>query len=200
MSARSGSSLNQKHLKESLSSKELHSMEKHLADMEKDLSMKVESKLSRSPNSPHNSLLIPTHQGTLQTLPIQNSRSQTPASQAGKSIQLQLLGSKVSPVANTRVQTPSNPSSRPQTPNTQTSRPKTPSAQGSRPATPNSLLSRPSASSIHENKEENIATQRSRPVTPSSQVGKPLYKASGVSAQVTEETAGTSTQRSTLSE
>ncbi|XP_005995932.1 uncharacterized protein C8orf34 homolog isoform X2 [Latimeria chalumnae] len=200
LSARSGSSLNQKHLKESLSSKELHSMEKHLADMEKDLSMKVESKLSRSPNSPHNSLLIPTHQGTLQTLPIQNSRSQTPASQAGKSIQLQLLGSKVSPVANTRVQTPSNPSSRPQTPNTQTSRPKTPSAQGSRPATPNSLLSRPSASSIHENKEENIATQRSRPVTPSSQVGKPLYKASGVSAQVTEETAGTSTQRSTLSE
>ncbi|MGH0148435.1 UNVERIFIED_CONTAM: hypothetical protein FKN15_012813 [Acipenser sinensis] len=202
MYARSGSSLRQKQLKESFSTKELQCMEKHLTEVEKDLAKIAESTLVRSPNSPHSSLLLtPTRQGNQQVLPGQNSSPQTPGSLAGKSSQLQLQGNKPASLANSRSQTPSNQNSRPQTPNTLISRPRTPSAQGSRPMTPNSLLPRPLTPSKQGNKEGNIGSQRSRPVTPTSQVG-PLLSPTGLAiGQIVGESVGNAaTHRNNLSE
>ncbi|XP_058878219.1 uncharacterized protein C8orf34 homolog isoform X3 [Acipenser ruthenus] len=202
MYARSGSSLRQKQLKESFSTKELQCMEKHLTEVEKDLAKIAEATQVRSPNSPHSSLLLtPTRQGNQQVLPGQNSSPQTPGSLAGKSSQLQLQGNKPASLANSRSQTPSNQNSRPQTPNTLTSRPRTPSAQGSRPMTPNSLLPRPLTPSKQGNKEGNIGSQRSRPVTPTSQVG-PLLSPTGLAiGQIAGESVGNAaTQRNNLSE
>ncbi|XP_066576913.1 uncharacterized protein C8orf34 homolog isoform X2 [Amia ocellicauda] len=203
MSARGGGSLSQKQTKESFFSKELQCMEKHLAEVEKDLAKMAEGKLLRSPNSPHSSLLLsPALQGSLQPLSGPTSRPQSPGSLAGKSSPLPLYGSKPASLVTSRSQTPSNQNSRPQTPNAQSSRPRTPSAQGNRPVTPNSLMPRPVTPGTHSNKDDSFGSQRSRPVTPTSQAGRPLLTPTGLTAgPIAAESMGKpSSQRTNLSE
>ncbi|XP_041103419.1 uncharacterized protein C8orf34 homolog isoform X2 [Polyodon spathula] len=200
MYARSGSSLSQKQLKESFSTKELQRMEKHLAEVEKDLAKIAEATIVRSPNS--SLLLTPTRQSNQQALPGQNSRPQTPGSLAGKSSQHQLQGNKPASLANSRPHTPNNQNCRPQTPNTLTSTPRTPSAQGSRPMTPNRLLPRPLTPCKQVNNAGNFGSERSRPVTPTSQVGRPLRSPTGLAiGKIAGENVGNAaTQRNNLSE
>ncbi|XP_030356386.1 uncharacterized protein C8orf34 homolog isoform X3 [Strigops habroptila] len=196
MGVRPGGSPRQKLLKDSLAAKELQTMEKHLADIEKDLALWEEARLSRSPSIQHHSLVTSDHQGNLQATQGQNPRPQVPT-QMGKSIQLQ--GNKSPPLpTNSRTQVSSVANSRPPTPGTQTNRPSTP---GSRPVTPNSLLSRPLTPSNQGNREGIISMQRSRSLTSKSQMGRTLSAASGLSVQMSGDIVGTvTTQRSSLSE
>ncbi|XP_019404521.1 PREDICTED: uncharacterized protein C8orf34 homolog isoform X4 [Crocodylus porosus] len=194
---RNGGSPSQKLLKDSLAAKELQTMEKHLADIEKDLALWEEARLSRSPSSQPTSLVTSDHQGNRQATPSQNSRPQVPT-QPGKNIQLQLQGNK-SPPNNSRTQVCSISNSRPQTPNMQTNRHPTPST-GNRPVTPNSLLSRPLTPSNQENKEGIISMQRSRSLTSKSQMGRTLGTPSGLAVQMSGDIVGTVTQRSSISE
>ncbi|KFQ75856.1 Uncharacterized protein C8orf34, partial [Phoenicopterus ruber ruber] len=196
MGVRPGGSPRQKLLKDSLAAKELQTMEKHLADIEKDLALWEEARLSRSPSIPHHSLVTSDHQGNLQATQGQNPRPQVPT-QAGKNTQLQ--GNKSPPLpTNSRTQVSSVANSRPPTPGTQTNRPSTP---GSRPVTPNSLLSRPLTPNNQGNREGSISMQRSRSLTSKSQMGRTLSAASGLSVQMSGDIVGTvTTQRSSLSE
>ncbi|XP_036378655.1 uncharacterized protein C8orf34 homolog isoform X2 [Megalops cyprinoides] len=195
-SARSGSSLGQKGLllKDPLFSKELQSMGKHLAEVERDLAKLTEGKLARSPNSPHSSLLLTPvlHSSLPPAGP--TSRPQSPGSLSAKSTMLPLLSNKPTSLVMSRAQTPSNPSSRTPTPNAPSSRPRTPS----RPLTPNSLMPRPVTPGSHGNKEEGFGSPRSRPVTPTSQTGRPLLTPPGLST--TENLGKALTQRTNLSE
>ncbi|KFQ16028.1 Uncharacterized protein C8orf34, partial [Leptosomus discolor] len=199
MGVRPGGSPRQKLLKDSLAAKELQTMEKHLADIEKDLALWEEAKLSRSPTIQHHSLITSDHQGNLQATQGQNPRPQVPT-QTGKKIQLQ--GNKSPPLpTNSRTEVSSTANSRPPTPSAQTNRPTTPSAPGSRPVTPNSLLSRPLTPSNQGNREGIISMQRSRSLTSKSQMGRTLSAASGLSVQMSGDIVGTvTTQRSSLSE
>ncbi|XP_064363495.1 uncharacterized protein C8orf34 homolog isoform X4 [Dromaius novaehollandiae] len=199
MGVRTGGSPRQKLLKDSLAAKELQTMEKHLADIEKDLALWEEARLSRSPSIQYPSLVTSDHQGNFQATQGQNPRPQVPT-QMGKNIQLQ--GNKSPPLpADSRTQVSSIANSRPLTPNTQTNRPPTPSAPGSRPVTPNSLLSRPLTPINQGNKEGIISMQRSRSLTSKSQLGRTLSAASGLSVQLSGDIVGTvTTQRSSLSE
>ncbi|KFQ16774.1 Uncharacterized protein C8orf34, partial [Merops nubicus] len=190
----------QKLLKDSLAAKELQTMEKHLADIEKDLTLWEEARLSRSPSVQHHSLvLVSDYQGNLQATQGQNVRPQVPTTM-GKNIQLQ--GSKSSPLpSNSRTQVSSVANSKPPTPGTQTNRPSTPSTPGSRPVTPNSLLSQPLTPSNQGNRGGIISMQRSRSLTSKSQMGRTLSPASGLSVQMSGDIVGTvTTQRSSLSE
>ncbi|XP_019383316.1 PREDICTED: uncharacterized protein C8orf34 homolog isoform X4 [Gavialis gangeticus] len=196
---RNGGSPSQKLLKDSLAAKELQTMEKHLADIEKDLALWEEARLSRSPSSQPTSLVTSDHQGNRQATPSQNSRPQVPT-QPGKNIQLQLQGNKSPPLPNnSRTQVCSISNSRPQTPNMQTNRHPTPST-GNRPVTPNSLLSRPLTPSNQENKEGIISMQRNRSLTSKSQMGRTLGTPSGLAVQMSGDIVGTVTQRSSISE
>ncbi|KFQ46197.1 Uncharacterized protein C8orf34, partial [Nestor notabilis] len=196
MGVRPGGSPRQKLLKDSVAAKELQTMEKHLADIEKDLALWEEARLSRSPSIQHHSLVTSDHQGNLQATQGQNPRPQV-TTQMGKSIQLQ--GNKSPPLpTNSRTQVSSVANSRPPTPGTQTNRPSTP---GSRPVTPNSLLSRPLTPGNQANREGFISMQRSRSLTSKSQMGRTLSAASGLSVQMSGDIVGTvTTQRSSLSE
>ncbi|XP_064909807.1 uncharacterized protein C8orf34 homolog isoform X7 [Columba livia] len=199
MVVRPGGSPRQKLFKDSLAAKELQTMEKHLAEIEKDLALWEEARLSRSPSIQHHGLVTSDHQGNLQTTQGQNPRPQVPT-QTGKNIQLQ--GNKSPPLpTNSRTQVSSVANSRSPTPGTQTNRPPTPSAPGSRPVTPNSLLSRPLTPSNQGNREGIISMQRSRSLTSKSQMGRTLSAASGLSVQMSGDIVGTvTTQRSSLSE
>ncbi|KAM6276130.1 uncharacterized protein C8orf34 homolog isoform 5-T5 [Spheniscus humboldti] len=199
MGVRPGGSPRQKLLKDSLAAKELQTMEKHLADIEKDLALWEEARLSRSPTIQHHSLVTSDHQGNLQATQGQNPRPPVPT-QTGKNIQLQ--GNKSPPLPNnSRTQVSSVANSRPPTPGTQTNRPPTPSTPGSRPVTPNSLLSRPLTPSNQGNREGIISMQRSRSLTSKIQMGRTLSAASGLSVQMSGDIVGTvTTQRSSLSE
>ncbi|XP_069635591.1 uncharacterized protein C8orf34 homolog isoform X2 [Haliaeetus albicilla] len=199
MGVRPGGSPRQKLLQDSLAAKELQTMEKHLADIEKDLALWEEARLSRSPSVQQHSLVTSDHQGHLQATQGQNPRPQVPT-QTGKNIQLQ--GNKSPPLpTNSRTQISSVANSRPSTPSTQTNRPPTPSTPGSRPVTPNSLLSRPLTPSNQGNREGIISMQRSRSLTSKSQMGRTLSAASGLSVQMSGDIVGTvTTQRSSLSE
>ncbi|XP_065687316.2 uncharacterized protein C8orf34 homolog isoform X1 [Patagioenas fasciata] len=199
MVVRPGGSPRQKLFKDSLAAKELQTMEKHLAEIEKDLALWEEARLSRSPSIQHHGLVTSDHQGNLQATQGQNPRPQVPT-QTGKNIQLQ--GNKSPPLpTNSRTQVSSVANSRPPTPGTQTNRPPTPSAPGSRPVTPNSLLSRPLTPSNQGNREGIISMQRSRSLTSKSQMGRTLSAASGLSVQMSGDIVGTvTTQRSSLSE
>ncbi|XP_035173108.1 uncharacterized protein C8orf34 homolog, partial [Oxyura jamaicensis] len=199
MGVRPGGSPRQKLLKDSLAAKELQTMEKHLADIEKDLALWEEARLSRSPSIQHHSLVTSDHQGNLQATQGQNPRPQVPPP-VGKNVQLQ--GNKSPPLpTNSRAQVSSLANSRPPTPGAQTNRPTTPSTPGSRPVTPNSLLSRPLTPSNQGNKEGVINMHRSRSLTSKSQMGRTLSAASGLSVQMSGDVVGTvTTQRSSLSE
>ncbi|XP_023992425.2 uncharacterized protein C8orf34 homolog [Salvelinus sp. IW2-2015] len=186
-------------LSDSLFSKELENMGKHLAEVEKDLAKLAEQgKLAqRSPNSPHTSLLLaPLFHTSLpatllpNTLPLpgRTSRPQSPIltrSAKPSSIGYPLVSPKLSPLltckptsltmtGSHRTHSPSNPGSR-------TTTPRTPS---SRPMTPNSLLTSKSGMTavttgvgVHGghrgHKEVTFRKSRSRPVTPTSQPTRP---------------------------
>ncbi|KAJ8413385.1 hypothetical protein AAFF_G00093810 [Aldrovandia affinis] len=172
--ARGGSSLGHKGLllKDSLFSKELQTMGKQLAEVERDLAKLTEGKLARSPNS--SLLLTPLLHSTL-PLPAQTSRPTSPGGLSAKGTALPLLSNKPTSLVMGRAQTPSNPSSRTPTPS---GRPRTPS----RPLTPNSLTTRPVTPGGHGNKDEFFGSPRSRPVTPTSQTGRPLLTPPGYMA------------------
>ncbi|XP_037985058.1 uncharacterized protein C8orf34 homolog isoform X3 [Motacilla alba alba] len=191
VSVRPGGSPRQKLLKDSLAAKELQTMEKHLADIEKDLALWEEARLSRSPGVQHPSVVTADHQGNLQAAQGQTPRPQVPTP-TGKNIQLQ--GSKSPPLpTNSRTQVSSVTNSSAQT--------KRPSAPGSRPMTPNSLLSRPLTPSNQGKREGIISMQRSRSLSSKSQMGRTLSAASGLSVQVSGDVVGTvTTQRNSLSE
>lgn len=160
-------------------------------DIEKDLALWEEARLSRSPGVQHPSVVTSDHQGTLPAAQGQTPRSQVPTPTA-KNIQLQ--GNKSPPLpTNSRTQVSSVTSS-----SAQTNRPSTP---GSRPMTPNSLLSRPLTPSNQGNRESIISMQRSRSLSSKSQMGRTLSAASGLSVQVSGDVVGTvTTQRNSLSE
>lgn len=168
-------------------------------DIEKDLALWEEARLSRSPSIQHHSLVTSDHQGNLQAAQGQNPRHQVPPPM-GKNVQLQ--GNKSPPLpTNSRAQVSSLANSRPPTPGAQTNRSSTPSTPGSRPVTPNSLLSRPLTPSNQGNKEGVINMHRSRSLTSKSQMGRTLSAASGLSVQMSGDVVGTvTTQRSSLSE
>ncbi|XP_056155820.1 uncharacterized protein C8orf34 homolog [Lampris incognitus] len=157
-------------LGDSLFSKELENMGKHLAEVEKDLAKLAEAgkMTSRSPGNPHSSLLLSPrlHRTLPDTLPLpsQISRPQSPASCLSakpSGVGLPLLSPKPTSLVMGRTQSPSNPSSRTQTPRTP-----------SRPLTPNSLLTR-SAVTPGGHKEVTFRRSRSRPVTPTCQPARP---------------------------
>ncbi|XP_071373869.1 uncharacterized protein C8orf34 homolog [Centroberyx affinis] len=169
---RGGSSIGQTGLLlgDSLFSKELENMGKHLAEVEKDLAKLAEAgkMTNRSPNNPHSSLLLtPLFHRTLPNtlpLPSQLSRPQSPASGLSAkpgAVGLPLLSPKPTSLVMGRTQSPSNPGSRTQTPRTP-----------SRPLTPNSLLTR-SAVTPGSHKEVTFRRSRSRPVTPTCQPTRP---------------------------
>ncbi|KAM4606107.1 uncharacterized protein C8orf34 homolog [Polymixia lowei] len=157
-------------LGDSLFSKELETMGKHLAEVEKDLAKLAEAgkMTNRSPNNPHSSLLLSPllHRALPNTLPLssQISRPQSPAgglSAKSSAVGLPLLSPKPTSLVMGRTQSPSNPGSRTQTPRTP-----------SRPLTPNSLLTR-SAVTPGGHKEVTFRRSRSRPVTPTCQPTRP---------------------------
>ncbi|XP_056593644.1 uncharacterized protein C8orf34 homolog isoform X1 [Triplophysa dalaica] len=160
-------------LQDSLFSKELENMGKHLAEVEKDLAKLAEQgKLNRSPNSPHRSLLLTPLFHTTNTLPVlgQTSRPLSPSSLSSKTTGLH------NPQPTTLVMgrtSPSNPSSRAQTPSVA----RTPS----RPMTPNSLMMRSFTSGGHGNTERVYGRSRSRPVTPTGQITRPILTPPGLS-------------------
>ncbi|XP_062377335.1 uncharacterized protein C8orf34 homolog [Sardina pilchardus] len=200
--SRGGSPLSQRslQLQESLFSKELEDMGKHLAEVEKDLAKLTEnSKLpSRSPNSPHSSLLLtPLLHASLPPLG-PSSRPQSPSGSslaAGKTsggsggLPLPLLGgsSKPTSLSMSRATSLSNPGS-------QTHSPSGPGGARTpgRPLTPNSLMTRSltpgSYSSGSGGSKEGTLhfgsprSCRSRPVTPTDrQMARPLLTPPGLS-------------------
>lgn len=165
------------------------------SDIEKDLALWEEARLSRSPSIQHHSLGTSDPQGSLQATQGQNPRP----TQMGKNIQLQ--GNKSPPLpTNSRAQASGVTNSRPPTAGVQTNRPSTPSTPGSRPVTPNSLLSRPLTPSSQGNKESIISLHRSRSLTSKSQMGRTLSAASGLSVQMSGDVVTVTAQRSSLSE
>ncbi|XP_016127300.1 uncharacterized protein C8orf34 homolog [Sinocyclocheilus grahami] len=162
-------------LQDSLFSKELENMGKHLAEVEKDLAKLAEQgKLSRSPNSPHRSLLLTPLFHTTNTLPVlgQTSRPQSPSSLSTKTTGLPLHNTKPTSLVMGRT-SPSNPSSRAQTPSG--------AWPPSRLLTPNSLMMHSLTAGTHGNKERVYGRSRSRPVTPTGQITRPILTPPGLS-------------------
>ncbi|TRY57508.1 hypothetical protein DNTS_011843 [Danionella cerebrum] len=128
------------HLQDSLFSKELENMGKHLAEVEKDLAKLAEQgKLKRSPKSPHRSLMLP---------PLFHSTSVLPPPQSPSSLCFQPTGTSRSNPSS-RGQTPMTP----MTPNSLTMRSLTTGSHfksdrvygrsRSRPVTPTNQITRP---------------------------------------------------------
>nr|XP_033790831.1 uncharacterized protein C8orf34 homolog isoform X6 [Geotrypetes seraphini] len=169
------------------------------ADIEKDLALMTEARLSKSPSSHRSSLIVSDQQGNLQPSPRQNVRLQGP-SQTGRNTQLQLQGDNLSTQANSRAQVSSISESKPWSPNTLINKYQTPFTQGSKPTTPNNLPSQPLTSSNHENKDTKIGIQRSRSATPKSQIRQAAFASPVVTIQIDAENTGNTSQRSSLIE
>ncbi|CAH2285358.1 Hypothetical predicted protein [Pelobates cultripes] len=199
LSARSGGSQSQKLLKEALTAKELQSMEKHLADIEKDLALMAEASMSKSPNNQQGGAVTSDQQAVYHMSQLQKSRTQLP-NQTTKSLQLHLQENKSPPQSNSRGKASSLPNSRPQTPNSQSNKLQNPPTPLGRPVTPNSLLSRPLTHSNHGNKDMLFAGQRNRSAPVKGQVGWTASPLSGVQAQVAMETLGNASQKTSVSE
>ncbi|XP_056378096.1 uncharacterized protein C8orf34 homolog isoform X2 [Hyla sarda] len=200
LSARSGGSPNQKLLKEALTAKELQSMEKHLADIEKDLALMAEASMSRSPTNHQGAgTVVSDLQGSYHASNVQNTKPQVP-NQTTKNLQLQLQGNKSPPLSNGRTNGSNPPNSRPQTPNSQSSRLQTPVTPLARPATPNSMLNRPLTPSNQGNKEGISPGHKSRSVTVKSQVGWTSTTLSGVPVHVPADTPGILSHRNSVVE
>ncbi|XP_051826031.1 uncharacterized protein C8orf34 homolog isoform X1 [Antechinus flavipes] len=199
LTTRSGNSPSLKILKDSLAAKELQSMEKHLADIEKDLALWEEGRLAKSPSSLHNISVASDLQGNLQSSPSFSIRPPEP-SQTGKIIQLKLQGNKSPPLVDSRVRVSSISNSRPHLLIAQTNRPQTLIVPGSRPVTPNSLLSRPLTPSNQGKNERIINIQRSKSVPSKSQIGRALGTPSGLVVPISGDKLTSTILRSSLSE
>ncbi|XP_060099649.1 uncharacterized protein C8orf34 homolog [Heteronotia binoei] len=200
MSSRSGDTPSQKLLKDSLAAKELQTMEKHLADIAKDLALWEEGRLSRSTSSPQTNLVALDHQGNFKVTPNQDSEPQVPA-HTGKDIQFQLQRNKSPPLSsNNRLQVSNVTNSRPQSPSAQTDRPSLLPAPANRSATLNTLLQRPLSPSNQGNKEGIISMQRSQSLISKNQLGRTISTPSGLLLETSGDTLGNVTQRSSLSE
>ncbi|XP_056680019.1 uncharacterized protein C8orf34 homolog isoform X2 [Monodelphis domestica] len=199
MATRSGSSPSLKLLKDSLAAKELQSMEKHLADIEKDLALWEEARHARSPSNTHNISVASDLQGNLQSSPGLGARLPDP-SQTGKTIQLKLQGDKSLPSVDSRVRVSSISNSRPHLLIAQTNRPQTLTVPGSRPITPNSLLSRTLTPSNQGKKERSINIQRSRSVPSKSQIGRTLSTPPGLVIPISGDKLTSTILRSSFSE
>ncbi|CAI5779400.1 Hypothetical predicted protein [Podarcis lilfordi] len=199
MSSSSGDSQSQKLLKDSLAAKELQTMEKHLADIAKDLALWEEGRLLRITSSQQTNLVALDHQGNFKVPPSQDSGPQVP-SLTGKDIQLQLQRNKSPPLSsNNRLQVSSVTNSRPQSPSTQTNRSSVLPAPANRPAAPNALLQKPLSPSNQGNKEGVVSMQRSRSLISKNQLGRTITTPSGL-LETSGDTLGNVTQRSSLSE
>ncbi|XP_074060023.1 uncharacterized protein C8orf34 homolog isoform X1 [Macrotis lagotis] len=197
LATRSGSSPSLKILKDSLAVKELQSMEKHLADIEKDLALWDEGRLTRSPSNMHG--ISVDLQGNLQASSSLSTRPPE-SSQTEKIIQLKLQGNKSPPSVDSRVRVSSISNSRSHLLIAQTNRPQTLTVPGSRPVTPNSLLSRPLTPSNQGKKERIINIQRSKSVPSKSQIGRAPSTPSGLVIPICGEKLTSTTLRSSLSE
>ncbi|XP_066480504.1 uncharacterized protein C8orf34 homolog [Tiliqua scincoides] len=199
MGSKSGDSSSQKLLKDSLAAKELQTMEKHLADIAKDLALWEEGRLSRNISSSQTNLVALDHQGNFKVTSGQDSGPQVP-SLTGKDIQLQLQKNKSPPLSsNNRLQVSSVTNSRPQSPSTQTTRSLVLPAPANRSATPTTLLQRPLSPSNQGNKEGIISMQRSRSLISKNQLGRTFSTPSGF-LETSGDALGNVTQRSSLSE
>ncbi|XP_048364237.1 uncharacterized protein C8orf34 homolog isoform X2 [Sphaerodactylus townsendi] len=197
-SSTSGDTPSQKLLKDSLAAKELQTMEKHLADIAKDLALWEEGRLSRSTSSPQTNLVALDHQGNFKVTPGLDSEPQVPT---GKDIQLQLQRNKSPPLSsNNRLQVSSVTNSRPESPNAQTDRSSLLPAPANRSATLNTLLQRPLSPSNQGNKEALISMQRSRSLISKNQHGRTVSSPSGLLIETSGDALGNVTQRSSLSE
>ncbi|XP_061456755.1 uncharacterized protein C8orf34 homolog isoform X2 [Rhineura floridana] len=199
MGSKSGDSPSQKLLKDSLAVKELQTMEKHLADIAKDLALWEEGRLSRNTSSQQTNIVTLDHQGNFKVSPSQDSGPQVP-SLTEKDIQLQLQRNKSPPLSiNNRLQVSNVTNSRPQSPSTQTNRSSLLPAPSNRSVTPNALLQRPISPSNQRNKEGVISMQRSRSLISNNQLGSTITNPSGL-LETSGDTLGNITQRSNLSE
>ncbi|XP_054841134.1 uncharacterized protein C8orf34 homolog [Eublepharis macularius] len=200
MSSRSTDTPSQKLLKDSLAAKELQTMEKHLADIAKDLALWEEGRLSRSISSTQTNLVALDHQGNFKVTLGQDSEPQVP-SLTGKDIQLQLQRNKSPPLSsNNRLQVSSVTNSTLQSPSTQMNRSSVLPAPVNRSATSNTLLQRPLSPSNQGNKEGIISMQRSRSLISKNQLGRTVSTPSGVLLETSGDALGNVTQGSSLSE
>ncbi|KAG8441963.1 hypothetical protein GDO86_010950 [Hymenochirus boettgeri] len=198
-SARSEGSQNQKTLKEALTAKELQSMEKHLADIEKDLALMAEASMSKNPSIQPSGGVVNDHSRSYHGSPVQSPRPQVP-NQTIDNLHFQLQSTKSSSQVTSRTQGPNQPNSRPQTPNTQMNKLQTSLIPLGRPGTPNSLVSRPLTPSNHKNKEGSVSVQRSRSLTGKSQIGWMDSTSSSVPAQAGVESVRIASQRNSVTE
>ncbi|XP_038622584.1 uncharacterized protein C8orf34 homolog isoform X2 [Tachyglossus aculeatus] len=198
LSARSANSPSQKLLKDSLAVKELQNMEKHLADIEKDLALWEEARLSRSPNCQQGTAASPDSYGNPQS-PSGLVPRLRETSHSGRAIPSQprvaksppsVMGGQVSGISKSRAQVPP----------VQTDRTQTSPAAGSRPATPSSLAPRPLTPGNQGKKEGIVNIQRSRSPMSKSQAAKPLGSLSAPVVQISGGHGGNVTARSGLSE
>ncbi|XP_018079263.1 uncharacterized protein C8orf34 homolog isoform X1 [Xenopus laevis] len=199
LSARSGGSQNQKILKEALTAKELQSMEKHLADIEKDVALIAEASMSRSPSNQPSGIITNEHHGSYHSSQMQNPRPQVP-NQTTNSLHLHLQGNKTPPQAASRTQGSTLANSRPQTPNSQSSKLQTPLIPLGRPGTPKSLLSRPHTPSSQGSKEGSISGQMSRSLTGKSQIGWTTNTPSAIPPQAGADMLGFASQRNSVTQ
>ncbi|KAJ7338900.1 hypothetical protein JRQ81_012802 [Phrynocephalus forsythii] len=186
-------------LNDSLAAKELQTMEKHLADITKDLALWEEGRLSRNISSPPTNLVSLDHQGNFKVTPSQDSGPQVPIL-TGKDIQLQPQRNKSPPLSsNSRLQVSSVMNSRPQSPNRQINRSSVLPTPANRSGTPNTLLQRPLSPSNQGNKEVIISMQRSRSLISKNQLRRTVTTPTGF-LETSGDTLRNVTQRSSLSE
>ncbi|XP_008106765.3 uncharacterized protein C8orf34 homolog isoform X1 [Anolis carolinensis] len=199
MGSSSSESPTQKLLKDSLAAKELQTMEKHLADIAKDLALWEEGRLLRNMSNPQTTLVALDHQGNIKVPPNQEAGPQVPTF-TEKDIQLHLQRNKSPPLpSNNRLQVSGVTNSRPPPPSTQTNRSSVLPSPANRAATPNALLQRPLSPSNQGNKEGIISMQRSQALISKNQLGRTITAHSGL-LETSGDALGNVTQRSSLSE
>nr|XP_060631423.1 uncharacterized protein C8orf34 homolog [Anolis sagrei ordinatus] len=195
----SGESPTQKLLKDSLAAKELQTMEKHLADIAKDLALWEEGRLLRNMSNPQTNLVALDHQGNFKIPPSQEAGPQVPTL-IEKDIQLHLQRNKSPPLPiNNRLQVSGVTNSRPPPSSTQTNRSSVLPSPANRAATPNALLQRPLSPSNQGNKEGIINMQRSQALISKNQLGRTITAHPGL-LETSGDALGNVTQRSSLSE
>ncbi|XP_063156317.1 uncharacterized protein C8orf34 homolog [Candoia aspera] len=194
--SRSRDSSSQKLLEDSLATKELQTMEKHLSDIAKDLVLWEEGRLSRNTTGQSTHVIPLDHQGNFKVTLSQDSGPV----QSGKDIQLQLQRNKSPPLSsNNSLLVSSVTNSRPQSSNTQTNRSSGLPTPVNRSATPNILLQRPVSPNNQGNKEGTISMQRSQALISKNQLGRTITTPAG-HLETTGVALGNITQRSSMSE
>ncbi|KAM6456139.1 uncharacterized protein C8orf34 homolog isoform 2-T2 [Liasis olivaceus] len=196
MGSRSRDSSSQKLLEDSLATKELQTMEKHLSDIAKDLALWEEGRLSRNTTGQSTHVIPLDHQGNFKVTLSQDSGPV----QSGKDVQLQFQKNKSPPLSsNNSLLVSSVTNSRPQSSNTQTNRSSGLPTLVNRSATPNTLLQRPVSPNNQGNKEGTISMQRSQSLISKNQLGRTITTPAG-HPETTGVALGNITQRSSMSE